>query len=107
MSRLTVAEVESAIDNHDDWYWDEVEWSARSDEGLSLNINGESYPVKVEEEYTGSEGDWNSETWVVFHVGRQTFKKTGYYQSHYGNDWDGPLTEVKKQLKQIYVWENV
>lgn len=91
MTELTAREVETAISEKDDYVWEEVAYYL--DEGLT--INGETYPVEVVAEYTGSEGDWDRDTFVVFKVGDQLFKKTGHYMSHYGNDWEGPLVEVE------------
>lgn len=107
MSKLTPADIEAAISEQEDWYWDEIEYYTRGDDALTLSIDGTEYPVKVEDEYTGGEGDWNTETFIIFKVGSQHFKKTGFYQSHYGNDWDGPLVEVHQVVRPVSVWEKV
>lgn len=104
MSIIPIASLEAAIEEHEDFYWDELEYYTRND-GLGIEIDGTRYDVKVLEEYTGGEGDWNTETFIIFKVGTQTFKKTGFYQSHYGNDWDGPLIEVEQVVRPMSVWE--
>lgn len=100
MTLVTAKEVESIIQGAIG-YWDE--WSISK--VLSLTINDEVYPLSIVDSYTGSEGDYAAETYIVFRVGEQTFKKTGYYRSHYGDDWDGPVVEVTKGEKTITTWE--
>lgn len=42
----------------------------------------------------GAEGD-GAEMWVVFKIGKQLFRKTGYYSSWGESSWDGDLEEVE------------
>jgi hypothetical protein len=105
--KLTTQQVETAITEDDDFYWGELEWEAEHGDGFTLTIDDKEYPVKFEEGYTGGEGDWNTETYVIFTLNDQSFKKTGYYQSHYGDDWDGPLIEVHSVVRPTKVWEKV
>lgn len=101
--KLTAADVTTAT-NHINGYGWESEKTKLHD---GLNINGRIYPVDVIEQNRGGEGDFSLETSVIFKVGDQIFKKTGHYASHYGDDWDGPITEVKSVQKTVTVWENV
>ena len=103
---LYPSEVKEALLSHDavDDYWGEVSWAAKSGALTELEIDGVKYPFTFIEE--GGEGEWSYETSLIFQVGNQTFRKTGHYQSHYGNDWDGPLTEVHQVQKTITVWDN-
>jgi len=102
MSQLTVAQVEAAIEEDEDLYWEELEWEFRN---KGLTIDGVEYPAQVLDE--NPRGEWDYGTYIVFSVGDQIFRKTGHFQSHYGNDWDGPLQEVRKAEKTIEVWEAI
>lgn len=69
-----------------------------------IQIGGETFPFSVVEEFGGE--DMGSHTHVVFVVGaNQYFKKSGYYASHHGTDWDGDLRKVKPVKKTITVFE--
>lgn len=46
------------------------------------------------EDSGGAEGD-GALKWIVFKVGDQLFKMTGYYSSWSDGEWDGELEEVK------------
>lgn len=100
---LTPAEVELALRNNSEWFhWDELEYNVPE----ALEIDGVTYPVELLNSQTGEEGDYEIGTYIVIKVGDQTFRKTGYYQSHVGNDWDGPFREVVPVEKYITVWED-
>jgi hypothetical protein len=108
MSNLTAKQVEDALEAVVDekgesinYVWDELNYYIDS----PLVVDGDEYPFEVVEQ-DGS-GSWGYETSTVFKVGDQLFRKTGYYQSHYGNDWDGPLREVREGAKTVRVWEDV
>ena len=49
--------------------------------------------------------------WIVFKVtnaeGERLFRKSGYYASFYGTDWDGELEEVVAKEKTVTVFEAV
>jgi hypothetical protein len=115
---LTAEQVEAAINNsgnpegtgEDTYLWDadewysEISWSGGKAEGeYALNIDGVSYTAEWVEDHGGM--DKGSDRWVVFKVGDQLFKKSGFYASHYGTDWDGPLVEVKPVEKTVTVFE--
>lgn len=105
MGNLTASQVENALEETyllDDG-WDELGWYADYKKVETLSVEGYDYDFEVLEQ--DGEGSWSYSTSVVFRVGDQFFRKTGHYQSHYGNDWDGPLTEVKPSQKTVTVWE--
>lgn len=54
----------------------------------------------------GAEGD-GAEKWVVFKVGKQLFRMTGYYSSWGDDDWDGDLEEVKPKQVMRTEYEGV
>ena len=104
--RLDADKVKKALESSGggDYLWESFRWyiNQNNDE---VTIDGETYPVELIEEYTGEEGDYSAETFVIVKVGEQTFRKTGHYRSHYGNDWDGPFTEVQPVEKKVTAWE--
>jgi hypothetical protein len=53
-----------------------------------------------------SDEETDSAVWVVVRVGGQYFRKEGYYQSHYGTEWDGSVHEVWPKEKTVTVYEN-
>lgn len=60
---------------------------------------------------TSGEGG-GEHTHVVFRLrmvdgSDRVFMKTGCYMSHYGNDWDGPLTEVRGVEKVVVEYVRV
>jgi len=44
---------------------------------------------------------------VVFRIGDRYFRKSGYYDSWEGGDWDGELEEVRPREKMITVYEAI
>lgn len=62
--------------------------------------------VEVLDSY-GGEGQ-GDELWVVFNVtnseGSRTWRKSGWYASYSGSDWDGDLEEVVARPKVITEW---
>lgn len=100
----TARQVEEALESDSSFYWGVFEY--RSDAVEALDINGERYEFEVVETRFGQEGDWHANTYIVFRVGRQHFKKTGYYASHDGEYWDGPVTEVVGVPTTKIVWRD-
>ena len=79
-----------------------TDWSDIYGEGEIL-VDGKV--VKFQEvESFGGEGQ-GDHMHVVFRVGDQLFKKSGYHVSHDGSYWDGPLEEVKPVKKTVVVYE--
>lgn len=56
----------------------------------------------------GGEGK-GDEYWMILRLTQgdveRTFKKEGYYASHYGHEWDGYFSEVSPVEKTVIVWE--
>lgn len=69
-------------------------------------LRGELVPVTILESRSGSEGDWDIQTHVVFKAGTKTFRKTGRYQYHMGDAWDGQLWEVTPTETLVTVYVN-
>ena len=97
--------------------WDEMR-SVLEDGGYTPwkgdRINIKPFPhgkVLVEDDdETGGEGS-QEDIYVVFSVADPTrlgfkryFRKTGYYASYDGSNWDGDFTEVFPKQKEITVW---
>lgn len=82
-------------------------WSELSSyDGDNLTVNGEDYKFEyVDADY----GDYDSSSrlWVVFKVDGQAFRKTGYYQSHYGSEWDGYVEKVEPKEVTRIEWDSV
>ena len=68
-------------------------------EGVRLNIDDHQEIIKVVDETGGM--DAGSDASVVIRVGDQLFRKQGYYQSHYGYDWDGDFSEVEPYARTV------
>lgn len=62
-------------------------------------------PIEVLE--SGGGMDEGSNAYVVFKVGDTYLRKSGYYASHYGYDWDGELEEVVPAQKTITVYNTL
>lgn len=100
--KLTAEQVEQAIlDETGNYAWNNLGWDIKN----SLVVDGESYEFEVVD--TQNDGEWGYETYVVMRVGNQYFRKSGYYESHYGNDWDGDFEEVEEAEKKVTVWRTV
>lgn len=98
---FTAKQVEDALrvaaEGGNGWYSDPFQGLAYEDSDIeSVEINGVGYPVEVVETDPGGEGHGES-VYVIVKVGDQTFKKEGYYASHYGTDWDGDFFEVESR----------
>lgn len=100
---LTVEQVEDALRLNDLDWWD---ISYEDFEVDYLEIDGIFYPFEFVESETGHEGDWETSTYVIIKVGEQFFRKTGWYASHHGTEWDGQLTEVHETYQNVKVWSD-
>jgi hypothetical protein len=74
---------------------------------LPLSIHGGTYDVEVVDTKPGSEGDWQTDVYVVLKVDYRYFRKNGYYASHDGTYWDGIFEEVKPHEKSVTVWDSL
>lgn len=78
-------------------------WGEFVHEGGPVVIDGVLLEAKVVHTTGGEdEGSYASST---FQIGDQYFRKSGYYASHYGYDWDGELEEVRPVQKVVTVFE--
>lgn len=109
MTTYTAAEVLDALSETDLYEdgWSEIAWvldkTRKNYTQRTITIQGADVPVEVVA--TDDGGEYGFETFVILRVGSQMFRKTGYYRSHYGNDWDGPFVEVVEAEKTITVYE--
>jgi hypothetical protein len=87
-------------------YYEVEDWSdiAYGSEGIAT-INGEEYHWQLIESFGGM--DKGSYAAVVFEVGDRLFRKEGFYQSHYGYDWDGDLCEVEAYERTVTDYRSI
>jgi len=109
-TRYTVEQVHTAIGRalHEDFEDDPeyVDWHEANEAlgyGGTLGTPLGEF-VGVAEDGGEGQGD---DIWFVFEVKDtgQLFKKSGYYASHYGTDWDGPLEEVRAVQRMVTFYE--
>lgn len=105
MSDYTLDEVRLAVEDKFDWH--ELSWEREdpSNEGIRLILRGTDVLIEFVDGYSGEEGDFSIDTFIVFRVGDQLFRKTGHYWSHHGEEWDGAFEEVELRPKTIEVYE--
>lgn len=101
MTDYTAAEVKPAIEPES---WNELSYEETGYK-LAILLRDEAVLVEIVAKHEG--GEYGYATFIVFKVGTQYFRKEGFYQSHYGNDWDGSFEEVQPVLKQVSDWEVV
>ncbi|MEV6638072.1 hypothetical protein AB0M54_45855 [Actinoplanes sp. NPDC051470] len=128
---LTVTDVERALENHEfvsEGVWDFGRHKGEAyryvhsgfthwDEYVPGKVGQESEPVKVDgvgdvrvlHTYTGGE-DGGADAELIFKVtpdlgGVRYFRKSGWYSSYNGTDWDGQFTEVQPKVKTVTVFE--
>lgn len=112
-SALPLYGIESRIEGHEftgegwggETYTDSG-WHQWEDE-LSLNEVVEVADlgsVQVVDRQPGREGGGEN-IYIVFKVGERFFKKTGYYASYDGSNWDGSFTEVTPQDRVVTFYE--
>lgn len=119
-TQYTAEQVESAIGTalnllyrtddveREDWRWEDLDWEEvneqlgyGTDSTLTTNIGVVRHVAS-----DGGEGQ-GDDIWFVVRVEDtdQLFKKSGYYASHYGTDWDGPFEEVKAVERTVVFYE--
>lgn len=93
--------LEAADTGYSNWQWGvaDLEYYGRT---LDTAI-GE---VSFVDGYTGSEGG-GEDVWMVFKVGDQYFRTTGYYASYDGTTWDGGTEEVEPFEKTVIDYRRV
>lgn len=111
MSNYAESDVESAIEGReneelDEWFegWGEIKYANLGSVVMHIDIAGDTNVPVTKVASFGGEGQGDS-LWVVVQVGTQLFRKSGYYASHYGSDWDGDFTEVRASQKTVTVYE--
>ena len=77
-----------------------TDWYEVGESDGRIVIDGEAVDYTVVESDLGGEGH-GEHVFFVFRIGNQLFRKEGYYASHYGTDWDGPLDEVEVYEKTV------
>lgn len=94
---VTVADIEAAVEAHEfsDDFWPEFGWASR---GEKENLPGLGEIVVVDRRDDPGDGQ---EMWIVFSLGDQFFRKTGYYSSWDGSSWDGALVEVEPYVEPV------
>lgn len=80
--------------------WDEFTWQIEK----GLEIPGIGLAKFVADHGGMDEG---SDRWVVFEVNGQLYKKSGFYSSYEGTDWDSDLQEVKAVERPVTFYEAV
>jgi hypothetical protein len=103
----TVEEIQEAVrafDAADDWnreghFYDEIMWSRQGKPVHLHTLEVDAYHV---DRVGGSEGDGDHME-VIFRVGSQLFRKSGYHNSWDSNDWDTgySLDEVEAFEKTV------
>lgn len=66
---------------------------------FDITLRGETIRPKVVTDF-GGEGQ-GSNRYIVFRIGDQLFRKSGYYASYHGSDWDGDFDEVEEYERTI------
>lgn len=122
MTNFTAAEVLDALENnlltpvYDRTTWKKTgEWEEAPElleedgwtelAGNRVVLNGVTYDIE-EVDSTGGMDEGSNAT-VTLKIGDQYFRKSGYYASHYGYDWDGDFEEVHPVQKSITVYESI
>lgn len=104
MSDYTTLEVIQAFGGSNDEWGGDADWYEMED-ATEVTLRGEKVPVTNVESF-GGEGQ-GDDKWFVVKIGDQLFRKSGYYASHYGTDWDGAFEEVHPVEKVVTVYEPV
>lgn len=86
------------------YVWGEYEPSEFEDDWTDIGsfpivLNGVEYKITQKDQTGGM--DEGSAASVVFEIDGRHFRKSGYYASHYGYDWDGDLEEVEPFEKTV------
>jgi len=48
--------------------------------------------------------DYDNSIWLIFNIGEQFFRITGYYDSYDGNEWHTGVEEMLQQPRSGYVY---
>ncbi|AXG66283.1 hypothetical protein SEA_ANNADREAMY_198 [Streptomyces phage Annadreamy] len=88
---FTAAEVKHAIESEFDGYENDF-YEEIGSSGIELPLLRKTATLEDREGGHEGGGDYMH---VVFRIGDQLFRKTGYYNSWDANDWDGEIEEVE------------
>lgn len=94
---LSMDEVRRCIEADEDANWYEI----RDGDCKYIEDLG---PIERVASQGGGEGS-GSEMWVVVKIGSRLFKKSGYYASWDGDNWDGPFEEVRPRERMVTFYE--
>lgn len=102
MSDYTVADLADDIANERDDFYDDL-WNYGNPDHPQATVFGDAVFVNASTEY--DEGRCGQS--LVFRIGDRHFRKTGYYDSWAGGEWDGELEEVRPREKTIVVYDSI
>lgn len=98
---MNTALIERAIENATDW--DSIRWKSDGTLVTTIEVDGTSLDVIKVDDF-GGEGQ-GEKLWVVVKIDGKFYRKSGYYSSYDGSEWDGPFREVSPVQKTITVYE--
>lgn len=87
------------------YFWDNLDYAIKT-HGDVVTLDGKEYKVEYIE-MLDCDYEYSSQMHVIFKFGDKTYKKRGHYQSHYGSEWDGSITEVTPKTITVTEWEDV
>lgn len=105
MSEYRTGGVADALDSID------IENAFVNGGAVALLIDGEAVKATVvarvdESPYDNLDAVYAYDVWLVFNIGGQYFKRTGYWTSHEGRNWrGGKTTEVYPEERMVVVYE--
>lgn len=106
MSELKSWDIDTAMSTvYGGYFWDNLDYAIKI-HGDEVTLKDKVYKVEYVE-MKDSDEDYSSQMHVIFKFGDKTYKKRGYYQSHYGSEWDGQITEVTPKTVTVIEWEDV
>lgn len=105
MSELNGWTIDRAMTDQYGGWWSDLGWQIES-KGNQIVIDGETYTVEFVELHD-SDDEYTSQMHVIFKLNGVAYKKRGYYQSHYGSEWDGAVTRVEPKTVTVIEWEDV
>lgn len=106
MDALTTADVLAAIES---WFdaEDQSWWELRDcfDRHEAITLPDLPDPLYVVDSYGGS--GMGEQMWVILEYAGRFFRKSGFFASWDGSNWDGPFQEVRSERKMVTVYQEV
>lgn len=102
---LTATQIHEILDKHldeNDSDWDELGDDGGGEPYYGTPIGGLGLVQLVERVGGMGQGD---HAHLVWQIGSRLFRMDGYYQSHSGTTYDGPLYEVQRKERTQVVYE--